>query len=215
MIRKYPRTHHFPFSPGATSDDKVQKDWKSILENELVITEKLDGENNCITRDGVYSRSTVATTGAPWNAKTKEIWAGVRNCLGDLEIFGESVYAVHSIEYTNLKHPFYVFGIRLDNKFLSWQDVKTYCSALNLPTVPLVAKRKFSNEQELINLILDYMSRGSKLGGECEGVVVRNSQGFRTSGFSSNVLKYVRKNHVIEGSDHWTKNWKKANIKYP
>lgn len=54
---KYPRTYHFPFSPGTTSDDRIKHDWQGILANELVITEKLDGENTCIKFDGVYARS--------------------------------------------------------------------------------------------------------------------------------------------------------------
>ena len=42
---KYPRTYHFPFSPGATNDDKiVDEGWFEYLKGkELVITEKLLG----------------------------------------------------------------------------------------------------------------------------------------------------------------------------
>ena len=36
-VLKYPRTYHFPFSPGTTSDDRIKHDWQSILASELVI----------------------------------------------------------------------------------------------------------------------------------------------------------------------------------
>lgn len=30
LSEKYPRTHHFPFSEGATHDDRIQEDWQLI-----------------------------------------------------------------------------------------------------------------------------------------------------------------------------------------
>lgn len=45
---KCPRTYHLPYSPRATKDDKKLKDgWFDYFKNqEIVITEKLDGEND-------------------------------------------------------------------------------------------------------------------------------------------------------------------------
>ena len=45
MRYKYPRTYHLPFSPGFTSDDKVLKDDSYFRGKEIVVTEKMDGEN--------------------------------------------------------------------------------------------------------------------------------------------------------------------------
>lgn len=43
---KYPRTYHLPNSPGATSDDRIMKDPDRCFEDrEIVVTEKMDGEN--------------------------------------------------------------------------------------------------------------------------------------------------------------------------
>ena len=66
---KYPRTYHLPFSPGATKDDKrLSGDWFSHYKGkEVVITEKLDGENSCITRYDVFARSHGAPTRSPWS----------------------------------------------------------------------------------------------------------------------------------------------------
>lgn len=49
--RKYGRTWHYPFSPGTTSDDRINADYWQDLQAiaQLVHTEKLDGENNCLS----------------------------------------------------------------------------------------------------------------------------------------------------------------------
>jgi hypothetical protein len=59
---KYPRTPHFPFSPGRTDDDVVLEEVANIpsfplLSKEVVVTEKLDGGNCCISRGKVYART--------------------------------------------------------------------------------------------------------------------------------------------------------------
>ncbi len=208
--RKYNRTYHFPFSPGTTSDDRILKDWQGILEHELVITEKLDGENNCLKSDGVYARSHAAPTRNPWAKNAWEIWESVKDELGDLEVFGENLYGLHSIEYTHLESYFYIFAIRLEDTFLSWEEVEFYAALLNLPTVPVYEQGKFE-EKKLETLILEGMEGESRLGGECEGFVCRNAAAFHTDDFKHNVLKYVRASHV-KTDQHWTKNWKRAKL---
>lgn len=67
LSRKYGRTYHYPFSPGTSSDDRIQHHyWEFIKEiPELVHTEKLDGENNCLSKLGVFARSHAAPTVSP------------------------------------------------------------------------------------------------------------------------------------------------------
>lgn len=45
VSRKYGRTYHYPFSPGTTSDDRINRDyWQHISKHEKIVhTEKLDG----------------------------------------------------------------------------------------------------------------------------------------------------------------------------
>lgn len=207
---KYPRTYHFPFSPGTTSDDRIKPNWQPILQHELVITEKLDGENTCIKTDGVFARSHAAPTRNPWAKNMWEIWERVKNNLGDFNIFGENLYGLHSIEYTRLDSHFYVFAIRDGNQWLSWDEVNFYAQVLDLPTVPVV-QRGFFTENDLKKLINAQITEGSKLGGACEGVVCRAAHGFDNSHFSDNILKYVRKNHV-KTDEHWTRNWQRAQL---
>lgn len=46
LSEKYGRTYHYPFSPGTTSDDRINHTyWEDIQQIETLIhTEKLDGE---------------------------------------------------------------------------------------------------------------------------------------------------------------------------
>ena len=103
LSEKYGRTYHYPFSPGTTSDDRINHTyWEDIQQIEpLIHTEKLDGENNCLSRHGVFARSHAAPTTSPWTRELRERWELMKNDLGDIEIFGENLYAIHSIEYRN------------------------------------------------------------------------------------------------------------------
>lgn len=208
--QKYPRTYHFPFSPGTTSDDRIAHDWQGILANELIITEKLDGENTCLKASGVYARSHAAPTRNPWAKNMGIIWSQLKNDLKDLEIFGENLYGVHSIEYQYLEHYFYVFGMRVGDTWLSWEEVEFLAGVAELPLVPVLEKGIYTAES-LPTLIETSVQEGSALGGECEGCVVRTAGAFDTEYFSENVLKYVRANHV-KTDEHWTKNWKRAKL---
>lgn len=74
--------------------------------------EKLDGENNCLNRYGVFARSHATPTQSAWTYKIRQRWQLLKNDLGDLELFGENLYAVHSIEYRALEQDFYLFAVR-------------------------------------------------------------------------------------------------------
>lgn len=212
QTQKYGRTYHFPFSEGATSDDRILQDWENILSHQLVMTEKLDGENTCLKSSGVYARSHGAPTRNPWAGNMWPIWERVRNDLGDLEVFGENLYGIHSIEYERLPYFFFVFAIRDGERWLSWEEVLFYAELLELATIPVLEIGSFAAAQ-IKQLIADRMEKGSVFGGECEGFVFRNYEGFEVDDFKNNVLKYVRSNHV-KTNQHWTRNWQKAKLWY-
>lgn len=97
------------FLPGTTSDDRINASyWRDIQSiASLIHTEKLDGENNCLNRYGVFARSHAAPTQSAWTHKIRQRWQLLKNDLGDLELFGENLYAVHSIEYHALEQDFF------------------------------------------------------------------------------------------------------------
>lgn len=213
-MSKYNRTYHLPWSPGATSDDKISTDVENLVGTEIVITEKLDGENTGMTDKGVYARSHAAFTTSPWSREVRLLHKmKVEDQLGEgVFLFGENMEGVHSIEYTNLDSYFYIFGVRDNNIWIPWQQVEEYSYLLDIPTVPVLFKGVVNSVKELKSLVDDLVSKQSELGGEIEGVVVRSAGMFHNDDFAENVMKWVRKDHV-QTDEHWTRNWKKAKIK--
>ena len=214
---KYPRTYHFPFSPGATSDDKiVDEGWFEYLKGkELVITEKLDGSNTAIMQSGVYSRSHAAPSVNEWDEylfKHGGIFDKVKPLISEDEIiYGENMYAVHSIEYEHLPDYFFVFNIRNSEEYYSWSEIEEMCEITGLKHVPLLNRAVFNKPEDLQTTILELMKNGSTFGNTIEGVVVRVAERFPIQNFKHNVIKYVRANHV-QTDVHWTKNWKQAKL---
>ena len=52
-MSKYNRTYHLPFSPGLINDDRVVESIDEVIGKEIVMTEKLDGENTGMKNQGV------------------------------------------------------------------------------------------------------------------------------------------------------------------
>lgn len=226
LSKKYGRTFHYPFSPGTTSDDRINFDYWNHLQSieEVVHTEKLDGENTCLNQYGVFARSHAAPTRHPWANYLKERWQICKNDLGDLEIFGENLYAIHSIEYRELEQHFYVFAIRYLDKWLDWEAVKFYAAMLDFLTVPEIDSVEISrvNQVDFKSNILkvvqqksafDSIDVQSQLSCRMEGIVTRNVAAYPVAEMSKNVFKYVRKDHV-KTDEHWTRNWKRAPLKW-
>lgn len=221
ISKKYSRTLHYPFSPGTTSDDRINNNyWQDLKEiKQIVHTEKLDGENNCLSKYGVFARSHATPTESAWTKKLREHWSLIQRQLGDLEIFGENLYAIHSIEYQRLSNHYYVFGIRENQHWLSWEEVKFYAALLDFPTVPELEIIDLPVEQKAFEEnIYKIVSEPSIFGSvdilenkPCikEGIVSRNTASFHIDDFSKNIFKYVRKGHV-KTDEHWTKDWRKA-----
>ncbi len=224
ISRKYGRTFHYPFSPGATSDDRININyWQDISRlNSLLHTEKLDGENNCLNRYGVFARSHAAPTTSPWTRHLREKWAVLKNDLGNYELFGENLYAIHSIQYPHIEQHYYVFGVRELDKWLSWEETVFIAAVFDLPVVPVIEKvDDFSNqklfEQNLLGLVKNestFRSIDVHTNAPCtmEGIVSRNSTAYDIADFEQNVFKYVRKGHV-KTDEHWTRNWNRAPLK--
>ena len=137
---KYGRTYHYPFSPGVKNDDRINESWWEGSKGKIrVDTEKLDGENTCLSEYGLFARSHSAPTTSPWSRHLVPLWERLKPQLGELEIFGENMYAIHSIEYKKLDHHFYVFAVRDRGKvWLSWEEVVFWSGVLDLPVVPVI-----------------------------------------------------------------------------
>jgi hypothetical protein len=213
-MSKYNRTYHLPWSPGSTNDDRISDNVESLLGTEIVITEKLDGENCGMTDEGVYARSHATFTTSAWSREVRQLHKlSVEDELGDgVFLFGENMEGIHSIEYSNLESYFYIFGIRDNDIWIPWEKVEEYSYLLDIPTVPVLFKGIVNSAKELQQIVEDLVSKPSELGGQREGIVVRTAGMFHNDDFADNVMKWVRKGHVSTDV-HWTRNWKKAEIK--
>lgn len=224
ISRKYGRTYHYPFSPGTTSDDRINTEyWENLSRLTAVIhTEKLDGENNCLSQYGVFARSHAAPTVSPWTRALREKWNLLKNDLGDYELFGENLYAIHSIIYPEITEHYYVFGVRMLDKWLSWEETAFIANCFDFPTVPLLTQCvDFSDRQTYESDILALVNQPSYFGSidtqtqqpcTMEGIVTRNIEEYDVAEFQQNVMKYVRKGHV-KTDEHWIRNWKRASLK--
>jgi hypothetical protein len=209
---KYPRTYHLPWLSSGTNDDRISDSVNSLLGINIIITEKLDGSNSSIVKGGVYGRSHVTFSRNPWDYKLRELHSLVKNYLDEgVYLFGEGMSAIHSIEYKNLTSHFYLFGVRDNDIWLSWKDVEEYSYLLDIPTVPVLFEGIVETENELKDIVKSFQNGKSTLGGEREGIVIRNSKSFKEKDFSKNVMKMVRPNHITTDV-HWQRNWRKAKI---
>ena len=215
---KYPRTYHLPYSPGATKDDKkLQDGWFSnYIGEEIVITAKLDGENIHMTQKDCYARSDGAPTRSPWSRNIWDPQEGlywkIKGLIGPNEtIFGENLYGEHSIIYERLTKYFHLFAANDGFNWYSWDDVKGFAKIMDVPHVPELWRGIVCDEISFKKLIDHYTQAPSLYGDTREGVVVRLAKSFPIEDFSKYVCKWVRPNHVTT-DEHWTKNWKKAEL---
>ena len=201
LSEKYGRTYHYPFSPGTTSDDRINHhvadDLRSI--STLIHTEKLDGENNCLSRYGVFARSHVSPTVSPWTSAIRQRWQSIRHDLGNLEIFGENLFAIHSIAYERLEEHFFVFGVREQGVWLSWEETEFYARLLDFPTVPVLGQMATPlNADQVENEVLILAVQPSVFGSadaisslSCtrEGVVSRDAGAYSVAEFPHRVFQ--------------------------
>lgn len=194
---KYPRTYHLPYSKGYTSDDKVL-DTDDIFSNmQVVITEKMDGENTTIYRDGYHARS-LDSTHKEYHSWLLGYMKSFQYMIPDgYRICGEYLYTKHSIEYNDLSSYFLVFSVwDDDNICLTWEKTEEFCSNVGLITVPVLYKGVYDKDVS-IKIAEETVVKGG------EGIVIRNAGSFCYKDFSYNIAKYVRENHV-QTDEHWS-----------
>ena len=216
---KYPRTFHLPWSDGCSSDDKKLDSVDHFLSSkenlvELIITEKLDGGNACLMSSGVYARTHTQITTHPSFNLLKSKHASMKHLIKPGEqIFGENCFAAHQIHYQLLPDVFFVFGIRYENKWLSFDEMTLRCNEIGVSTVPLLFRGSVESESKLMSLCNSHMVNPSAFGGDREGIVIRLANSFLDKDFSISVSKQVRKNHVNDGESWTTKPMMIQNIK--
>ena len=170
IIIKYPRTPHIQGSrlqPG--DEDLSQRPFSDVAGKSVVLEEKIDGANSAIsfTENGelrLQSRGHFLTGG--YRERHYDLlkqWAVVQQSklyevLGSRYImYGEWMYAKHSIYYDMLPHYFMEFDVldRETNKFLDTSSRHELLKNLPVCHVPVLASGKFNNLDEVLKYLGD------------------------------------------------------------
>lgn len=111
QLYKYPRTPHFPFSEGSTNDDKILKDTKHFIGKDIVVTEKMDGENTTIYKNYYHARS-LSSKHIDYHSWLLSFISTFQNNIPEgWRVCDEYLFAKHSILYENLQSYFEVISI--------------------------------------------------------------------------------------------------------
>ena len=165
---------------------------------QVVVTEKMDGENTTIYNDYYHARSLDSKHRDYHSYLLSNILPRIQYDIPQgWRICGEYLYAKHSIGYDNLEDYFLVFSIwDEDNNCLDWKTMEEFCELLGLKMVPKLYVGEY-NENFIKEIAYNVVQRGG------EGIVVRNIESFPYNDFSANIAKYVRANHV-QTEKHWS-----------
>lgn len=191
MKTKYPKTPHLPFSQSVNNDDVIISNFDRFIGKEVIVTEKLDGENTTLTSEKWHSRS-LNSSYHPSRRELINFYEKIKSEIPEnWKICGENCYAYHSIFYEMTYPWFFVFSIwnELD-VCISWNETVEVCKMLNIPTVPVLYKGMWNED-----MIKSCWTGKSKYGKEQEGYVVRLDS-FHIRDFDVSVAKFVRSNHV-------------------
>ncbi len=218
---KYPRTPHL-FGSTGTDDDKHMGKQESLLflaDPSLIVEEKIDGTNVGIHfADGhlvLQCRGHLITEGMHPQYDLFKQWAVVKQfvlaeTLGERYIlYGEWVFAKHSVHYRQLTHYFFEFDIydKQQQAFISLEHRLALLEGTGVQTVPVVHQGALQQEQ-LASLIgpsqfdsefenpisgrVDNLMEGLYLRTESDGVVTGRSKVVRP--------EFVEK---VKQSTHW------------
>ncbi|MFJ8646120.1 RNA ligase family protein [Streptomyces sp. NPDC093546] len=196
MRTSYPRTPHLPWSPGAAADDVRAGDLAGLVGREVVVTEKLDGENTTLYADGLHARS-LDSAHHPSRAWVKGLQGRIAARIpAGWRVCGENTYARHSIAYGDLESWFYGFSVWDDrDRCLDWDRTVAFLRRLGVPAPPVLWRGTFDERA------LRALSRSLDTGRQ-EGYVVRTVEGFGYGEFARRVAKWVRPRHVTTDA-HW------------
>jgi hypothetical protein len=195
MKIKYFRTFHLPWSLGNTSDDKVLASTEHFVGKEVIVTEKMDGENTTFMRDCYYARS-LDSASHESQSFARKFWSNIAYLIPkDFRIVLENCYAEHSIKYDSLDSYLYGLSVWDKNNGLSWNDTLEYFDLLGITPAPILYSGIW-DEKLIKNIALDLDFTRQ------EGYVVRLASSFKHEDSNVSIAKFVRKNHV-NTSTHW------------
>lgn len=241
QIFKYPRTKHLEGSRLQKGDEDLsQVPFKDIFGKYIVIEEKVDGANAAISFSDsgellLQSRGHYLTGGyRERHFNLFKQWASIHQnefykVLGNRYVmYGEWLYAKHSIYYDALPHYFMEFDIydKVENVFLSTKKRHELLKDLPVESVKVLAEGKFYKENDILKYIgtSNFISKNhlDNLTKTCESLGIDKDKCLKETdnsrlmeglyikveenGIVVDRLKYVRYSFlqtVVESGTHW------------
>ena len=199
LLVKYPKTMHLPWSPGLQNDDRLITSLEVLMESEVVVTEKMDGENATLYSNHYHARS-LDSRHHPSRDWIKSFHGQIKYLLPtNIRICGENLYAEHSIRYEELTSYFQGFSVWDNDPNVCWSWDETLKLFQEIGITPVREIWRGSG--------IEFYSHHEQIDDLCsqpgiEGYVVRTVQAFPFNDFSTHVAKFVRKDHV-QTDVHW------------
>lgn len=194
---KFPKIFHLPFSEGVDErTDKVftpEELQASFVGEDIVVTEKMDGENISMYQDSLHGRS-LNSPHQRYRDWVKAFHARLaHNIPESWRICGEYLRYEHSIHYRGLPAYFLVLAIYNEgNVCLSWEETFDYARVLGLDTVPVLYRGRY--DETAVKACYTGRSRfGDSIQ---EGYVLRIDGRIRWNQHQRSIGKFVRKGHV-------------------
>jgi hypothetical protein len=187
---KYPRTLHLPWSPGATDEDRVHADLEGFIGEEVIVTEKMDGENTTLYREYYHARS-IDSASHPSQSWARALQAKIGYQIpAGWRVCAENLYAKHSIAYDALPSFLMVISVWNErNRCLGWDDTLIWTKLLGLEAVPVLYRGPW-DEKKVRQWDVSGKDRSR------EGYVVRPTREFAYVEFRKVVGKFVRAGHT-------------------
>ena len=216
-IYKFPRTPHL-LDLGATSSDDISSTVPTDAKGYVTITEKVDGANMgfSLSSDGseiiVQNRSHYVNPTSHEQFKKLGAWVDQhREELFQILkrdnyfpqryiLFGEWLFATHSIAYTDLPDRFMAYDLydRSTDTFIDRKGLVALLSTTSIQVVPVVYEgESVPSEPDLRKMV---QTQSKFYNGRLEGVYMKIEEG----GIVTFRGKVVRSD-FIAGNEHWTK----------
>ncbi|KAF8971833.1 hypothetical protein BDZ97DRAFT_1901496 [Flammula alnicola] len=224
MIYKFPRTPHL-LNLGAATPDDVHADTTSFVNvsGHVIVTEKIDGANMGFSLSSDRSRILVQNRSHYVNSSTheqfKKLGLWIERHEEELRIildrdpyfperyilYGEWMYATHSIPYTRLPDYFIAYDL-FDRSTQTWLETKALHGLLDgtsIPSVPVLHEGNMPTDAELLGMI---QGQSAFYDGRVEGVYVKVEVNSRVK-----LRGKVVRSDFIAGNEHWTQGGLRAN----
>jgi RNA ligase len=241
QIRKYPRTHHVEGSrlqPG--DEDLTATPFSNLCGRHLVVEEKVDGANAAFSFDGegkllLQSRGHYLCGGArerhfallkTWATRHQQEF--YERIGSRYVVYGEWLYAKHTVFYDRLPHYFLEFDVldREREEFLSTERRRELLLGLPVVAVPVLRAGAFDAKGELTRLLKESLykspdwyerlsDRARELGLDVERVRAETDPSRLAEGLYIKVedggvvrerYKYIRASFltsVVDSGTHW------------